>query len=163
MTRTWKRKLGVRSVIVAAALSTAACVRFATGSRPSAVAGVWVDATRSTPGDTLLWALSSQGTALLDLTARTDVLSDAPVRSDSLAGPARRSRTYHGVWYTRSSGSSSGAPELCFMRPGREAETCSPFTVDTTMIAGAPTVRLRLEGRADTRGRTPRTLLRQVR
>ena len=163
MNRAWKENFGVLTVIMAAALSMAACVRFATGPRPSAFAGVWVDATRSTPGDTLLWALSSRGAALLDLTARTDSPSERPVRSDTLAGPARRSRTYHGVWYTRSSESSSGAPELCFMRPGREAETCSPFAIDTTMIEDVPSLRLRIEGRADARSRAPRTLLRRIR
>ena len=152
----------LRAIVLVATLSTVACVRLATGPRPAAVAGVWIDSTRSVPGDTLLWALSPEGSALLDLTARTDHPSEAPLRSDPYAGPARRARTYHGTWYTRPSASGGGAPELCFMRPGREAETCSPFSVDTTTVAGVRTVRLRLEARPEGRARAGRTLLRHI-
>lgn len=155
-------RLGVRMFWLGVVLSTTSCLRLATGSRPAVFAGRWVDATRSTIDDSLVWTLSPQGGAVLDLSARGDPATEAPDRRDSLAGPARRTRLYRGIWYVHAGPPDEHPKELCFMRPGREAETCSAYTIDTLAAGERRILQLRMVPRPGGRQRAPRVLLRPL-
>ena len=150
-------------VAVALVLGASACMRLATGSRPSPLAGQWMDVTRTTPGDTLLWSLSPDGSALLDLDASSESRIGGRQAGHVLVGPAPRAKVYHGVWYGRTDGSRASAPELCFMRPGREAESCSRYALDTVTVDREPVVQLRLTAPSGDPTRPARTLVRQGR
>lgn len=150
-------------VIVALVLGASACMRLATGSRPSPLAGQWIDVTRTTPGDTLLWSLSAEGRALLDVDASSVSRMGGRQAVDVLVGPAPRAKAYHGVWYVRTDGPRASVLELCFMRPGREAEACSRYSLDTLTAGSEPVVQLRLTAPSGDRTRTTRTLVRRRR
>ena len=150
-------------VAITLVLGATACMRLATGSRPSPLAGQWMEVTRTTLGDTLLWSLSAEGSALLDLDASSGPRMGAPQAGAVLVGPVPRAKAYHGVWYVRADGPRATAPELCFMRPGREAETCSRYALDTISVASEPVVQLRLTAPSGDPTRTARTLVRRRR
>ena len=154
--------LGVRMLCLGVVLGTTSCLGLSSGSRPAVFSGRWVDATRSTMADSLVWMLSPEGGALLDLSRRGDPATEAPDRRDSLAGPARRTRLYRGIWYVHVGPAGEHPEELCFMRPGREAETCSAYTIDTLAAGERRTLQLRLVPRPGGRQRAPRVLLRPL-
>ena len=144
------------------AVGAASCGQLVRGDRPQPMVGRWVDATRTTISDTLVWRLSASGGARLELSARGDERRESPDPSDTLAGPPRRSRPYRGAWYVPRHTGDGRTGKLCFYRPGREAAGCSQYELDTVMIGTASVLRMRLLGQPGTRARTTRVLLRQV-
>lgn len=144
------------------AVGIASCGQLVRGDQPKPMVGRWVDATRTTRSDTLVWRLSASGGARLELSARADQRTESPDRSDTLAGPPRRSRPYRGAWYVPRHMGAGRRGELCFYRPGREAASCSQYELDTIMVGTASVLRMQLLGQPGTRASTTRVLLRQV-
>ncbi|HEY0780144.1 MAG TPA: transporter [Gemmatirosa sp.] len=112
----------------------------------AAVAGAWIDVAKTAPGDTSVWMLGADG---------ADALVHVRVGAD---GRAHTDRRYFGRW---SLGSADGEPALCFVRrPGRDAESCVAFALDTLQTPGAPPRRrLVLRGYAGQHHTSDRVLL----
>lgn len=144
------------------AVGATSCGQLVRGDHPEPVVGRWIDATRTTSTDTLIWWLSASGSARLDLSKRGEEPRESPDQSDTLAGPPRRSRPYRGAWYVPRNRGDGRAGELCVYRPGREAASCSQYELDTIMVGSDPMLRLRLLGRPGTLARTTRVLLRDL-
>ena len=156
--RVWVRT----GLALGVAIGATSCGQLVRGDRPEPVVGRWIDATRTTRSDTLIWWLSASGGARLDLSARGEEPRESPDRSDTLAGPPRRSRPYRGAWYVPRHTGDGRAGELCVYRPGREAASCSRYELDTIMVGSDPMLRLRLLGRPGARARATRVLLRDL-
>lgn len=101
-------------------------------NHPAALVGEWIDVAKSAPADSSIWVLSANG--------NDEVLS---ITRDSLADArARVSRRHYGYWYVRGSG---GTQEFCVnRRPGRDAPSCTRFTIGVDSSAAPPRSALRL-------------------
>lgn len=117
---------------LAAALAAGACaghVPFATGlDRPPALAGEWIDLRHTTPGDTALWVLGTNG---YDGSAR--------LIADVVQGTAvTRTQRRYGSWYLSGTLADTSGRAICFARRiGRDGATCVAFTLDTIWAAGS--------------------------
>ena len=100
------------------------------------LAGQWVDIEKTTPGDTMVWVLEPNG--------RDDLLR---VTIEAAPHGIRRTehREHYGRWTVGRLSGDSTAPALCFnRRPGRQAPSCSAFTLDTLPDGSGSQRRLRL-------------------
>ena len=116
----------------------------------SPITGEWVDVSKSTASDTLVWVLAPGGDdGLLHI-------------SVGLAG-AIATRRHFGRWSLASSVSGQSDAALCFVRrPGRDAPSCVDFTIDTTRVDARPVRRLRLRGYVGEHHTGDRELLQRV-
>jgi hypothetical protein len=110
-------------IVLAAAVAVAGCASsgwFHRGPRPAELVGTWVDSAATTPSDTTLWILASDGSRRI-------------VRHG--AGEAERDQ-----WYVDSRAEPRAL--FCFVRRSRDAATCAPFELDLAPMPGG--VRRRL-------------------
>ena len=129
------------AALVIAATSLTACVAghnpLASWQRPSEISREWVDVEKSTPNDTTLWVLGSDG---YDGVAHLQLSADT-------AGVAHQSRTEtrYGSWYLDGTMGDSTHQAICFSRRiGRFGATCTAFVLDTIMSGSVATPRLML-------------------
>jgi hypothetical protein len=97
-------------IVLSAAVSLAGCASsglFHRGPRPGGLVGTWIDSAASTPSDTTLWILASDGSR----------------RIRRASGETDRDQ-----WYVDGA---ERQPLFCFVRRARDAATCSPFTLDS--------------------------------
>lgn len=141
-----------RAVFAALALPTllGACATLARrDATVAAVAGEWVDVSKSTRADTMVWVLAGNG-------------DDELLRVSPAAEGARLTRRHFGRWYP-SARASDGDETLCFVqRPGRDAPSCVDFTIDTVIVRDRPLRRLTLHGYAGEHHTSDRRLLERV-
>lgn len=119
------RRLDLSLVVLALACSgTLPWLRGDLSNHPPTLVGEWVDVGKSSPTDSSFWILKANG-------------DDESLRITHPAGDGgsvHRSRLHYGYWFVR--GASSQQAELCVTRrPGRDAPSCTSFTlgVDSTM------------------------------
>ena len=116
--------------------------------RPAVLARDWLDAKKTTPTDTSVWRLSTDG---VDRTLHVLVPIDA---TDT---QPREKLSQHGIWFFRGDISDTVARSLCFKRrPSRTAPSCSAFRLDTLSDGR---LRLVLAEYAGTHETVPRTLI----
>lgn len=95
------------------------------------VAGEWVDVAKSTPTDTMVWALTPGG---------DDELIHVAVRPSGVT----TERRHFGRW-SMASASADTTAAICFVRrPGRDAPSCIQFAIDTIRTGDRTRRRLRL-------------------
>lgn|GEM_PF-845518 len=120
------------------------------GATPSSLAtGEWIDEKKTTPTDTMVWVLAADGDDAL-LTIHLD------------GGARQETRKHYGRWSEGRDNDTSGAnvPALCFVRrPGRDAPSCDPFTVDSVQTQSGMLRRLTVRGYVGTHHSGDRVLV----
>ena len=121
---------------------------FTAGPRPSDLAGVWIDASKATPSDTVAWVLDHNGS---DRTLAIKECHD----TDGRARIARSERRY-GVRYLQGSLAATADRVLRFETNPRVGGSCVACQRDTLRVPGALGSRRRLlirnhEGQRNTR------------
>jgi len=123
------------------------------GTRPSALAGVWIDSTKTTPSDSSYWVLGSDGS---DRTRRVE-----RAMSQGSSQPHVTEQDY-GVWWLAGSLDDTVGRRLCIRRHGRSTPaTCFSFTLDSTRSAAPPIRRLLLKDYRGNNSLRDRVLLEQ--
>ena len=113
-------RLGPGFLVLAVACSgTLPWLRGDLANHPAALIGEWVDADKSSPQDSSFWILQPNG-------------DDEGLRITRLpagaGGAVHWSRQRYGYWFVRTP--SNQQAELCVTRrPGRDAPSCTPFTL----------------------------------
>ena len=101
-------------------------------NHPAIVVGEWVDVQKTTPRDSSIWVLESNG---YDGGLR--------IRRDSGDSNPHIDRQRYGYWYVHEE--TGHSPELCInRRPGREAPSCTAFatSLDSTVVPARRAIRL---------------------
>ncbi len=113
-------------------------------------AGEWVDLHKTTPTDTAVWVLSPSGSDQL-LTVHLDA-----------AGARHETERRYGRWQVSRVMNADGVPvaALCFMRrPGRDAQSCQPYVLDSVRVGGGMAWRLTVKGYTGVHHSADRVLL----
>ncbi len=132
-------------------LLLAACASLARNDAPAdAVAGEWVDVSKSTQTDTMVWVLTDGG-------------DDQLLRVSLDSSGTKVTRSHFGRWSVETSETGGQATSLCFVRrPGRDAPSCVDFTIDTIRASGHPIRRLTLRNYVGQHHTGDRQLLERV-
>ncbi len=147
-----------RTTWVATALlfAAAACAghmpHIAQFERPPQLAGEWIDVRHTSPGDTSLWVLRTDGYDGSRHIAATTLANGAtkPVTSEHR----------YGSWYFAGTFADTAHRALCFAkRLGRDGPTCLTFDIDTTTVDGSERRRLTIHGYQGEHHTGDRTLL----
>jgi hypothetical protein len=116
-------------------------------NHPPALIGQWVDLAKSSPSDTSVWVLEPNG-------------YDGGIRitRDSLGDGAPHTVTRkYGYWYVRGAAASQ---EFCVnQRPGRNAPSCTRFTMETDSSVVPPRRIIRLSAYAGEHHTSERVLV----
>ncbi|HKW48817.1 MAG TPA: hypothetical protein VJN70_15310 [Gemmatimonadaceae bacterium] len=124
-----------RVALVLASISCSGSLPWSHGdlaNHPAAVIGEWVDVQKTTPRDSSIWVLESNG---YDGGMRIR-------RAPNDENPHIERQRY-GYWYVHEE--TGHAPELCVnRRPGREASACTTFStsIDSTVVPARRAIRL---------------------
>jgi len=133
---------GIAALAVGALVVGCVIGRAFVGTRPDALAGVWVDSARATPTDTVAWILSPGGTdETLHITVVRRPAGDSTVTPPTIV----RETTRYGAWYVAGDPDDTTARQLCVRRKGRAARSaCFRFHLDTLPASDLGGARRRL-------------------
>lgn len=129
-------------------------------NHPGALAGVWVDSTKTTPEDTALWILDPSGNDASQH-VRREARSE---RNASVTAPFVTARARHyGYWFFQGALQGDANRAICFTnRPGRSAPTCLPFDLDSATAKEGMRRRLVVHGYQGAHSVTNRVLLERL-
>ncbi|MBI3792637.1 MAG: hypothetical protein HY275_17410 [Gemmatimonadetes bacterium] len=135
--RACPRELLASGLLIAAACGGTVAPPAEAPAPVASLAGQWVDVRKSSPSDTTIWVLAEDGDdALLVVHRAAD-------------GTVSESRQHYGRWSEGRVTDAAGAAQraLCFVRrPGRDAQSCDPVSVEHVEVNGVATRRLTVRG-----------------
>lgn len=144
------RRVALALLIFLAPLSCSGTLPWLRGDlthHPTALVGEWVDVAKSSPRDSSLWVLKPNG-----YDGGIHITRDSI--GDSAPHTARRK---YGYWYVRGHGA---LQEFCVnQRPGRDAPSCTRFTIETDSSVVPPRRIIRLSAYAGEHHTSQRVLV----